>query len=107
MDQQNKELFPKASEQCKPPSSKVTGEEGATLSGVGVTAPAVKVGLTPATGSLRTVGPGAGVYQRDASAGNLFGYQDPEKVKNRKKKKKKASRNKKIRHSEYELQAHV
>ena len=36
------------------------------------------------------MGPGAGVSQRDAGAGNFFGRQDPEKMKNRKKKKKKA-----------------
>ena len=47
----------------------------------------MKVGLTPATGSLGTVGPGSGFSQRDACVGNLFGHQDPEKVKNRKKKK--------------------
>ena len=61
MNQQNEELVPKASEQCEPPNSKITGEEDATLSGVDVNAFAVKVGLTPATGSLGTVGPGAGV----------------------------------------------
>ena len=62
---------------------------GATLSGVGITAPAVNVGLTPATGSLVTVGPGAGVSERDTSAGGLFGHEGPEKVKIRKRKKKK------------------
>ena len=34
-----------------------------------------------------TVGPGAGVSERDTSAGGLFGHEDPEKVKNRKKKR--------------------
>ena len=92
MDQQKEDLVPKASEQYEPPISKVTGEGGATLSGVGVTAPAVKVDLTPAKGSLVTVGPGAGVSERDTSAGCLFGHEDPEKVKNRKKKRKRARR---------------
>ena len=55
---------------------------GATLSGVGVTAPAVKVGSTPATGSLGTVRLGAGVSERDTSAGGLFVPEDPAKVKN-------------------------
>ena len=85
MDQQKEELVPKASEQCEPPSSKVTGEGGATLSGL-------KLDLTPATGSLVTVGPGAGVSEWDTSAGGLFGHEDPEKVKNRKKKKKEGSK---------------
>ena len=101
MDQQNEELVPKASEQCEPPSSKVTGEEDATLSGVGVTAPAVKIDLTPATGSLGTVGPRcrrlpAGCH---ASAINLFGHQDLEKVKNHrttKRKRKKPRREEQV-----------
>ena len=65
---------------------------GATLSGVSVTASAVKAGLTTVTGSLVTVGPGAGVPERDTSAGGLFDHEDPEKVKNRKKKMKKGSK---------------
>ena len=92
MDQQKEDLVPKASEQYEPPSSKVTGVEAATPSGVGVTAPAVKVGSTPAAGSLGTGGPGAGVSERDASAGGLFGPGDPVKAKNRKKKKSKGSK---------------
>ena len=92
MEKQIENSVPKASEQYELPSSKVTAEGGATLSGVGVIAPALKVGLTPATGSLVTLGPGAGVYERDTSAGGLFGPEDPVKVKNRKKKKGKGSK---------------
>ena len=77
MYKQNEELFPKASKQYEPPSSKVMGEIGATLLGVGATASAVKEGLTLAIGSLVTVGPGAGVSMGDASTGNSFGHQDP------------------------------
>ena len=61
------------------------------MSGAGVTAPAVKEGLPPDTGSLLTVSPD-GVSERNASAGNLFGHEEPGKEKNRRQKKKKTRR---------------
>ena len=39
-----------------------------------------------------TAGPGVGVSEREASAGNLFDRQDPGKEKKHKRKKKKASK---------------
>ena len=52
----------------------------------------MKVGSTPVTGSLVTVGPGAGVPEWDTSAGGLFGHEDPVKVKNRRKKRNKGAK---------------
>ena len=92
MDRQNKEMVPKASEQCEFPSSKVTGEGDVTLSGASVIATAVKEGLSPDNGSLVTMSPGISVSERATSARNLFGRQDPGKEKKRRKKKKKASK---------------
>ena len=63
MDQQNIEMVPEVSEQCELPSSKVTGEGDATLSGAGVTASAVKEGLHPDTGSLVTASPCVGISE--------------------------------------------
>ena len=102
MNKENKETVPKASRLCEFPSSKVTGEGETTLSGAGVTAPAVKESLPPAIGSLVTTGPGVGISKRDASTRNIFGRQDPGKeMKYRRKKKKALKRGVGIVHQQF------
>ena len=84
MGQQNKELVPKASEQAEFPSSKVMKEGTPPRQGLAsLLPPPEKEGLPPVTESLVTVNPGAGISERDASAGNFCGHQDPGKKKNR------------------------